>query len=147
MDEVIYVVHQITSNKFWVIVIALFLLLISFTRKKLIPVGILIVILAVLNFLYGERLTNRMVYRHGENGNALITRVEQTNDMYNHRYVMEYTVILNTAGDTRVNTTFRSDDFNIYPPPKTGYSYPRPGIPFDIKYVETYPGIFIIVSK
>ena len=147
MDDIVHLLYQITSNGVWVIIIAVFLFLLSVTKRKLIVLGILILVLAVLNFIFGHELTNSLVYKYGKDGTALISNIEKTNDVYNYRPVMEYRIIISVAGDEKVNTTFRSDDFNVYPMPKTGYSYPRQGIPFSVKYMEKHPEVFIIVPQ
>lgn len=147
MDTTIYFAHQATQYYVLVMICALLLFFLSLMKRKLIPIGILIVILSVLNALFGYRLTNYLIYKYGKHGTALVTGVEKTINVYNDQPIMEYRVFITTDTRETVSTTFKSTTSNIYPMPKTGYSHPRQGVPFPVKYVTTHPDIFIIVPQ
>lgn len=147
MDTLIHFVYQVTHHNVPVIILAVLLFFIALVHRKLLAIGILILILAVLNVLFGHQLTNYLVYTYGKNGTALVTGIEKTNRVHNYQPVMEYRVFIHTDNRKKISTTFKSNDVNVYPVPKTEYAYPRPGVPFAIKYVNTYPDIFVIVPQ
>jgi hypothetical protein len=55
-------------------------------------------------------------------------------------------VLLRTADDKVVETSFEDDDFNIYPP-KNSVVYPGIGDHFTVYYLRRFPQDFVIVDN
>lgn len=110
-------------------------------------------ILSVIIFIYsfgnlfaGYILAGSMIYNIGETGSAVTVSIKQTNNQYNHQWVYEHTIVLETKDGKKFETTFSDADFNIFPIPKDGYVYPARGEKYSVKYLKSHPKAFVIVS-
>lgn len=96
--------------------------------------------------LAGVAWAHTPLYAQGQDGTSVITNISLTRDLYNYQPVFRYHTQIRTAAGKQLKTTFRSDDFLLYPIPQNGYSYPKPVVPFPIKYLKNHPHIFVIIT-
>lgn len=107
--------------------------------------SIFLMLLAMLNVFFGSAITNRIINQQGVLGTGVVTHIEGINEIYNDRQVMRYDVLIKTKNDQTIETSFKSSDFNIYPRPENGFSYPQVGVEFTAKYLPKDPRQFIIL--
>jgi len=94
---------------------------------------------------FGTGIATRLVYHNGMPAEGLVTGAFDTNTMYNDRMVYGYNVLLKRADGTTVESSFRTDDFNVYPP-KNETHYPGVGERFSARYLPNHPTEFVIVA-
>ncbi len=125
-------------------ILSLALRKLGFRLRAYLPVAIIGGLLVVV---FGSGLAVRMVHFVGEKGSATITGTFATNVQHNNGHdVVGYNVLIRTAQGKVVETSFESDDFNIYPPKNT-ITYPNVGDHFTVYYIRQYPQDFIIVDN
>lgn len=100
----------------------------------------------IVNLFFGTLLVGKLVYSAGETGSAVTVSTRQTNNQYNHQWIYEHTVIIETKDGVKYETTFDDSDFNIFPSPDDGYVYPSVGEKYSVKYLKRNPKAFVIVS-
>lgn len=105
-----------------------------------------IVVYAFLNLGEGPDWGVALIYRFGNQASATITGTFPTNDVYNNQDVVGYHVLIRPTDGSVVETTFRSDDFNVYPP-HNATRYPDNGDIFTVRYLRGHPDDFVIVSN
>jgi len=93
----------------------------------------------------GSAIATSLVHRYGVDGEGVVTGRFDTGAMYNDEPVQGYRVLVRTRGDRTVQTGFRSDTFNVYPP-ENGVAYPLPGVRFTARYLPDYPEDFVIIA-
>ena len=101
---------------------------------------------ALLNLIFGPDWGTALVYRFGDQAPATVTGTFATNDVYNNQNVVGYHVLIRPVDGNIVESRFRSDDFNVYPP-HNATRYPDTGDVFTVRYLRGYPGDFVIVSN
>lgn len=109
--------------------------------------GIFLFSYGIINLIRGSTISAYFVYKYGEKGTGVITSTRGTNIRYNERYVEAYEVLIKTKEGKQVESEFTSMDFNIYPVPEHGYSYPSPGVRFSVYYLKSNPHAFVIVGN
>ena len=103
-----------------------------------------LIVAAVLNLIYGERLANALINVAGAPGEAQVTAASTTNETYNYRDVISYAVLIRSADGRSVLAGTKSDSFNIYPSGR-GLRTDR-GARFRVRYLRTYPTLFIVLE-
>ncbi|MBL0913712.1 MAG: hypothetical protein IBJ09_15205 [Bacteroidia bacterium] len=148
-DFLLTLIYRVATYKIIVFMASLLLtlvLVVLIRKKSLKPLGALPAVMAFFNIFFGSALSSKLIYRHGEKGMGKVVAVEQTNSRYNDQWIYAYSVLLRTADGNTVETSFRSDDFMMYPAPDEGYNYPAQGVEFEVRYVRSHPGAFVIVT-
>ncbi|SMG11618.1 hypothetical protein [Paraburkholderia susongensis] len=115
-------------------------------RLALIWLVPLIVGYAFLNLAFGKSWGVALIDRFGIQAPATITGRFPTNDIYNNQNVVGYHVLIRSLDGAVVETTFRTDDFNVYPS-RNATRYPASGDVFTVRYLHGYPDDFVIVSN
>jgi hypothetical protein len=87
-----------------------------------------------------------LIYRYGAQAEATVTGTFPTNDIYNNQDVVGLHALIRPADGPVVETTFRSDDFNVYPP-RNRTQYPDSGDVFTVRYLRAHPDAFVIVKN
>ncbi len=105
-----------------------------------------IIVYAFLNLANGPDWVAALIYRFGSQAPATVTGTFPTNDVYNNQDVVGFHVLIRLTDGTIVETTFRSDDFNVYPP-RNATRYPDSGDVFTVRYLRGYPDDFVIVRN
>jgi hypothetical protein len=105
----------------------------------------LLIIAGVVNMVFGTEIMTILIYRFGATGRATVTGSFATGTVYNNHNVRGHDVLIRTAGGSVVETSFRDDDFNVYPP-HNSVTYPGQGDEFSVRYLQNYPTDFIIVA-
>jgi hypothetical protein len=100
----------------------------------------------VLFGLFGGWLMNPLVFHNGETGEGIVTGEYRTNDMWNNEPVIGFNVVIRKADGGIVQTRFRSDSFNVYPP-ANAVRYPTAGMRFTVRYLPAHPADFVIVTN
>jgi hypothetical protein len=103
-----------------------------------------LIVAAILNLIYGERLANALINVAGVAGEAQVTSAWTTNETNNYRDVIGYAVLIRKADGHSVLAGMKSDTFNIYPSGRgvrTGE-----GARFRVRYLRTYPALFIVLE-
>gem|GEM_PF-2606329 len=90
--------------------------------------------------------SNSLVYRYGHSGTGVITRSQETSNMYNEQYVQRYFALIKDDQGKISETQFESWDFNVYPSDNE-VSYPHAGEEFAVRYLPSDPSIFVILSN
>ncbi|WP_400190168.1 hypothetical protein [Hymenobacter sp. B81] len=103
-------------------------------------------VLLVLNVFAGPRLNAWFLHRYGIWAEALVTHQEGTYRRYNKHPVLRCWVLLRRPGAGSAQSSFDTDDFNLYPAPPDGYQYPAPGQPFTVRYVPGAEANFVILG-
>ena len=101
--------------------------------------------LMLFNFFMGSRLTSSIINKNGALGTAIVTGTEGTGNYYNNVESIEYKVLLKTAENETLETSFQSQDPNFYPRPKEDISLPEVGMELKVKYLPDAPKHFIIL--
>jgi hypothetical protein len=99
---------------------------------------------AILNVIIGPDWVAALIYRYGRQAQATVTGTFPTNDIYNNQNVVGFHVLIRPADGPIVETTFRSDDFNVYPP-RNRTRYPDIGDVFTVRYLPGHPDDFVIL--
>jgi hypothetical protein len=99
---------------------------------------------AFVNLIDGPDLVVGLIYRFGTPAPATVTGTFPTNDVYNNQDVVGFNVLIDLAGGSVAETSFRNDDFNVYPP-RNETRYPDQGDIFTVRYLSGHPDDFIIV--
>jgi len=94
---------------------------------------------------FGTGVATRLVFHHGVPAEGLVTGRFATNMMYNDRMVYGYNVLLKRTDGSVVESSFRTDDFNVYPPADVT-NYPGVGEHFTARYLPGHPNDFVIVA-
>ncbi|WP_222982816.1 hypothetical protein [Flagellimonas meishanensis] len=118
----------------------------SSMRKFINWIAALLMLSSILIFIFGSDFTNLLVHQYGQIGEGLVIDKAETGDMYNEEPIVQYDVLIKTKDGEMVKTTFKNTDFNLYPTPDGGYSYPPQGVAFTVKYMESGPETFIIIT-
>lgn len=148
-DFLLILVYWIAAYKIVFFFICLFLsLALGFLirNKKAKMLSALPGIIAFLNMFLGASQASKLIYRYGEKGQGKVVAMEQTSSQYNDQWIYKYSVLLRKADGSIVETAFYSDDFMMYPVPDNGYNYPAEGMEFELRYVKSKPGAFVIVT-
>ncbi len=99
---------------------------------------------AILNVIIGPDWVAALIYRYGHQAQATVTGTFPTNDIDNNQSVVGFHVLIRPADGPIVETTFRSDDFNVYPP-RNRTRYPDIGDVFAVRYLPGHPDEFVIL--
>lgn len=105
----------------------------------------LFIIAGIANLIFGTELMTILIYRFGAAGRATVTGSFATSTQYNNHNVRGHNVLIRTAGGGVIETSFRDDDFNVYPP-HNSVTYPGQGDEFSVRYLQNYPTDFVIVA-
>jgi hypothetical protein len=105
----------------------------------------LFIIAGVVNMTFGTEIMTILIYRYGAAGAATVTSSFATGTVYNNHNVRGHDVLIRTASGSVIETSFRDDDFNVYPP-HNSVTYPGQGDEFSVRYLQNYPTDFIIVA-
>ena len=100
----------------------------------------------LVNLFAGTAITTRLVYATGTAGTGRVTGETQTSALYNSAPVWRYFVDIQTPAGQTIGTTFKSNDFNVYPP-RNGVTYPSVGESFRLRYLPMFPQDFVIVQS
>jgi hypothetical protein len=101
---------------------------------------------AFLNLIFGSSWVVALIYHYGSQAQATVTGLFPTNDVYNDQNVVGFHVLIRPADGPVAETTFRSDDFNVYPP-RNRTRYPATGDIFTVRYLPGHPDEFVIVRN
>jgi hypothetical protein len=94
---------------------------------------------------FGSGISTRLIHRYGVDGEALVTGQFDTDTMYNDQQVYGYNVLIRSKDGRTVETSFRTDSFNVWPP-RNAVTYPATGARFTARYLPDHPTDFIILS-
>ncbi|WP_437919735.1 hypothetical protein [Sphingobacterium sp. LRF_L2] len=113
--------------------------------KHVLPlcISMLLIILCIFEL---PNWSSALLNKYGDEGTGVITRIEQTNNMYNKQYIQRYTVIIKDEAGKTIETYFNSSDFNVYPSENI-VSYPGVGEQFALKYLPSDPKLFVILAN
>ena len=103
-----------------------------------------LIVAVILNLIYGERLANALINVAGAVGNAEVTASWTINETYNYRDVIGDAVLIRTTDGRLVRAEMKSDTFNIYPSGRGLRTHE--GARFRVRYLRTYPTLFIILE-
>ncbi|MFP6561847.1 hypothetical protein WJ542_26600 [Paraburkholderia sp. B3] len=148
---VVHVMWQLTHWRFEFVPVAIVVsILIGVVAIRLRRLAILWLVplifgYAILNVIFGPDWGVALIYRFGNQAPATVTGTFPTNDIYNDQAVVGYHVLIRPADGAVVEGSFRSDDFNVYPP-HNATRYPDSGDVFSVRYLRGYPADFVIVS-
>lgn len=109
--------------------------------------SLLFVIYGFINVFFGISIAGVFINSMGERGTATTFNITQTNNQFNNYWVNEYSVIITTNDNEKVEAKFFDDSFNLYPEPKQGYVYPQLGETFGVRYLKRNPTSFVIVTN
>ena len=115
-------------------------------RRALVGLAIVHAVLAFLNVFVGSQVASSLVYRAGVTGRGEVVSSYGTSTQVNNHDVVGYRVLLRTAQDQVIETSFEDDDFNVYPP-ATSATYPGVGDTFTARYLPAYPHDFVILTN
>lgn len=101
---------------------------------------------AILNLVMGADWADGLIYRHGIPAQATITGSFPTNTIYNNQDVVGFDVLIRPAHGSVMETSFRTDDFNVYPP-RNRTRYPDTGDVFTVRYLPGHPDAFVIIRN
>ncbi|WP_028775439.1 hypothetical protein [Shimazuella kribbensis] len=102
----------------------------------------IIILLSVVNVIWGTDFNNAFLNAYGITGNGVITKSELTISDDTRYYVL-----MRTQKNETIQTTFTDMNFNIHPKPEDGYLYPYKGEKFTIKYIPGAEDNFIILAN
>jgi hypothetical protein len=148
---VVHVIWWLTHWRFEFVAVAIlssFLIAgvaLQLRRRVILWVIPFIVGYAFLNLLAGPNLGVGLIYRFGDQAPATITGTFPTSTVYNNQNVVGYHVLIRPADGMVVETTFESDDFNVYPS-QNATRYPGSGDVFTVRYLRGHPDDFVIVK-
>jgi hypothetical protein len=108
----------------------------------IIPLG---VVCGVIIFLFGTSIMTTLIYQYGVAGSAVVTGTYDTGSQYNNHDIFGHRVLIRTADQQVISTSFESDDFNVYPPHNETI-YPGKGDVFTVRYLSHFPSDFVIVA-
>jgi hypothetical protein len=158
MDIFWHVVYSLGRHRFLVMPVGIMvpILLLVVANKWISSAGwlscafmrtilVLIPIYSILNIIFGMMVATNAVHAHGVTGHATVTGSYDTGNLYNEQKVMGYHMLVNTADNRVMETSFEEDDFNVYPP-HNSVRYPGVGDHFNVQYLKAFPQDFIIVS-
>lgn len=142
-------IHLITSHPFFcpLLFIAFYFVLRLFKKGPkpgpwILPAALLLFV----NVFAGHCLNVLLIHKTGETGEAKMTGSHATSTQYNNHDVMRHDVLLKTQSGHVVETSFRDDDFNVYPF-HNSVTYPQEGDVFHVSYLKHFPTAFIIISN
>jgi hypothetical protein len=115
-------------------------------RAYLILFAVMLFLCGFVNMFFGTYFVGNLVYMAGDIGSAVTVSTKQTNNQYNHQWIYEHTVIIETKDGVKYEAAFDDSDFNIFPSPDDGYVYPSVGEKFSVKYLARNPKAFVIIS-
>jgi hypothetical protein len=101
---------------------------------------------AIVNLVMGADWADGLIYRHGIPAQATITGSFPTNIIYNNQDVVGFHVLIRPADGSVMETSFRTDDFNVYPP-RNRTRYPDTGDVFTVRYLPGHPDAFVIIRN
>ena len=101
---------------------------------------------AVGNLMFGTWISGILVNVIGAEGQATITGSHGTGTVYNSHHVRAYDVLIRTADGRTIESGFEDDDFNVYPH-HNATTYPGKGDEFNVRYLQHYPGDFVILGE
>jgi hypothetical protein len=101
---------------------------------------------AILNLVMGADWADGLIYRHGIPAQATVTGSFPTNTIYNNHDVVGFHVLIRPADGSVMETSFRTDDFNVYPP-RNRTRYPDTGDVFTVRYLPGHPDAFVIIRN
>jgi hypothetical protein len=151
-DVLVYILHLVFAHPFayMVIYIAAVFLFALLSRKGKSKVGSRLLIpgffFLFFNFFFGHRINASLLQWAGKEGVAKITGSYATSTRYNNHDVSGYHVLIRDAQGRVTETSFRDDDFNVYPN-SNKVTYPLPGDEFNVRYLEHFPGAFVIITN
>ncbi len=150
MDILWHVIYFLATSKFLSLFLAFssvpLIIGLSVWLGRAAIFGAVIPVLAFLSVFFGTDVAANILHGFGEKGSATITGSYGTSTVYNDHNVVGYHVLLRTADDKVVETSFEDDDFNIYPP-KNSVVYPGIGDHFTVFYLRSFPEDFVIVDN
>nr|WP_299071297.1 hypothetical protein [uncultured Allomuricauda sp.] len=157
MDFFIELLSVLAHNRFVFLMVAVLLILLirflaqsknlSNLKKKILTKGSsLLLLVALLLFIFGSDFANKLIYDHGEFGEGIVVEKKETGDMYNQEPVIRYVTLVKTDKGETVQTAFDSDYFNLYPDSDNTNRYPDVGLPFTVKHLKRNPKVFVIVT-
>jgi hypothetical protein len=150
MDILWHVIYFLAASKFLALFIAFTsvpaTIALSVWKGRFAIFFAVIPVLAFLNAFFGTDIAAHVLHAFGEKGSATITGTYGTSTVYNDHNVIGYHVLLRTADDKVIETSFEDDDFNIYPP-KNSVVYPDVGDHFSVYYLRWFPEDFVIVDN
>ncbi|WP_055395541.1 hypothetical protein [Flagellimonas eckloniae] len=158
MDFFIELLYVLAHNRFVFLMVAVLLILLmrflaqsknlSNLKKKILTKGSsLLLLVALLLFIFGSDFANKLIYDHGEFGEGIVVEKKETGDMYNQEPVIRYVTLVKTEKEETVQTAFDSDHFNLYPELDGTNYYPDVGISFTVKHLKRNPKVFVIITN
>ena len=105
-----------------------------------------VVILPGVVYLFGSYITNPLIYYAGIESTGKVISQEETRTLHNYKRIMKMNVAFLKADGTLQKSSFRTDEFNLYP----GFgrvTYPRPGQEFKLRYLPSIPRYFVIQNN
>ncbi|EKQ57646.1 MULTISPECIES: hypothetical protein [unclassified Clostridium] len=104
--------------------------------------------LCFLNFFAGHLLTNFLIDKFGVNGQGVVEDISQTSNLYNDEPVLRYNVNIKQNNNDTISTYCLTSDFNIaHTDSLNEYSFPQPGIKFNVRFIKEYPRAFVIIAN
>ena len=152
MDFPVYILHLIFAHPFAYMVVAVVfpIVMANITKgpKNNFQRGLYINLFIgiPLNFIFGHAINSRLIYAVGKPGKAEAISSYQTSTRYNNHNVVGYRVLIRAQDGKVIQTGFADDDFNVYPS-HNSVSYPQQGDRFNVRYLEHFPGSFIIITN
>lgn len=94
----------------------------------------------------GHLITVPIIYAIGVPAQGQVVSFYKTGDIYNERDVIAFKVVYPLADGKLFESSFKSNDFNVYPLRNTAH-YPQVGTSFQLSYLARLPHYFIIVTE
>lgn len=99
---------------------------------------------ALLNLINGPDWVTGLIYYFGTPAQATVTGTFPTDTIYNNKDVVGRHVLIRPTDGPVIETSFRSDDFNVYPV-RNATRYPDVGDVFTVRYLPGHPDDFVII--
>lgn len=107
----------------------------------------LLMLLAILvvpaNFTVGDAVANTLIYAGGVDGHAIQTWRHTLNETYNNHNVVSWGLTIQTMDGRTIETSTKSDDFNIY---RGKQAIASDTGQFQIRYLRHFPTILIFMA-
>ncbi|WP_422858305.1 hypothetical protein ACOKFD_12965 [Flagellimonas sp. S174] len=157
METFISFLHFAVQNRFLFLILSILTLFlmrfaISFVVKSKPKETVMTLIITpfiwaiVLIFFFGTDYVNKQIYTYGKMGEGMMVDRENTGNLYNEQPIIRYEMLIKAENGEMVETSFESNDFNLYPKPDGSFNYPLNGETFNVRYLDKNPEAFVIVT-
>jgi hypothetical protein len=142
--------HTFSHHPYLVLILSVFvccgLIAYSIARKKpLVIFAVLILILGILNIIWGYEWNDEYVEKNGVHGTGVVTEIKPTNIEINDVEEVEYITLLKLSDGRTAEGVFTNNGKTFYPR-LSAWQPPSVGEVFSVKYIDRDPSNFIICT-